>query len=95
MTIDGLAFRLGTSQRRVRQVREQGLRNPLAIREWLDAIQGENPRPLPTKFRIGRPIEEVDCGFCGCPLTVSEDGFEYGGDVFCSTDCCRKSRGWS
>lgn len=95
VTFGGLAFKLGVTEKRVRQVRQQGLANLLAVRDWLEAIRGEDPGPLPERYRIRRQAEESACGFCGCPLFLGEEAFEYVGEVFCSTHCCRKSRGWS
>ena len=36
VTIAGLAFRLGSTQKRVRQVRETGLQDPHMIRDWIE-----------------------------------------------------------
>jgi hypothetical protein len=36
----GLALRLGTTERRVRHVRQHGLGNLLAVRDWMSAIRG-------------------------------------------------------
>lgn len=94
-TIARLAFKLGTTEKRVRQLRQQGITNLLTVRDWLEAIRGEDPGPLPERYRIRQRLEEADCGFCGCPLFVGDEAFEYVGEVFCSTHCCRKSRGWS
>jgi hypothetical protein len=94
MTIAMLAFRLGTSEKRVRNIREHGLTNALAVRDWIEAITGNDPGPLPVRYRLSNRQEVDDCGFCGCPLDVGDYAFEYVGEVFCSTSCCRKSRGW-
>jgi len=45
VTIAKLSFRLGTSMKRVRQIREQGLSQALAVRDWIQAITGIGPRP--------------------------------------------------
>lgn len=95
VSIAGLAFRLGTTERRVRHVRQHGLVNLLAVRDWMGAIRGGDPGSLPEKFRICHRSEEAECGFCGYPLFVDDEAFEYEGDVFCSIYCCRKGRGWS
>jgi hypothetical protein len=92
--ISSLACRMGVTQKRIRQVREQGLQNGLAVRDWLEAITGVDPGPIPELFRIRRQNEECDCCFCGCPLYVGDDAFEYVGEAFCSITCCRHSRGW-
>ena len=89
-----LAFRLGTSQKRVRQIRDSGLTDVLAIRDWIQAITGIDPGPIPEKYRINKLQEEGSCCFCGYPLYVGDDAFDYVGEMFCSTSCARKSRGW-
>ena len=94
MTIEQLAFRLGTSQKRVRQVRDKGLLDTLAIRDWIQAITGKDVGPIPKKYRIHNKQEEGDCQFCGYPLYVGDPAFEYVGEMFCSITCSRKSRGW-
>jgi len=93
-TIEGLSFRMGIPERRIRLAREVGLRDHYAIRDWLEAITGEDPGPLPRSFRILNPVEEDCCRYCGCPLLIGDSGFEYAGDLFCSTACCRTSRKW-
>jgi len=94
MTIEQLAFRLGTSMKRVRQIRESGLTDPLAVRDWIQAIIGVDPGPIPEKFRIANRQEEGSCCFCGYPLFVDDEAFDYVGEMFCSTTCAQKSRGW-
>ncbi len=93
-SIAGLAFRLGSTQKRVREVRAGGLANALAVRDWLEAITGDDPGPIPERYRIRNHTEEAPCGFCGCPLYAGDDAYEYVGEVFCSVSCCRQSRGW-
>lgn len=93
-TIKGLAFQLGTTQKRVRQIRERGLESALAVRDWLQAITGNDPGPIPDKFAIRHHTEEAECNFCGCPLYVGDEAYEYVSDVFCSVTCCRHARGW-
>lgn len=94
VTIESLAFRLGTSRKRVRQVRNTKLDDPLAVRDWIQAITGEDPGPIPEKYRVHSRQEEGDCCFCGFPLYSGDDAYEYVGSMFCSITCCRKSRGW-
>ncbi len=50
VTIEQLAFRLGTSQKRVRTIREKGLTCNLAVRDWIQAITMEDPGPIPEKY---------------------------------------------
>ena len=92
--IDSLAFKLGTSKKRVRQIRDVGLTDVLAIRDWLQAITGIDPGPIPEKYRVNNLHEEGSCCFCGYPLYTGDDAFDYVGEMFCSTSCARKSRGW-
>lgn len=91
-TIAWLAFRVGATERRVRQVREQGLKNHLAVRDWIEAITGTDPGPIPAKHRL---TDTEECQFCGVPLDRGDDAYEYVGEVFCSIRCCRHSRGWN
>lgn len=93
-TIAALAFRIGTSQKRVRQVREHGLHDSLAVRDWIEAITDEDPGPIPEGYRIQGRMEETECCFCGYPLFDNDEAYEYVGDVYCSVSCCRMSRGW-
>lgn len=94
VTIEALAFRLGTTQKRVRKIRNTKFDNSLAVRDWIQAITGEDPGPIPQKVCIHSRQDEGDCCFCGCPLYAGDDAYEYVGSLFCSTTCCRKSRGW-
>lgn len=94
-TIASLAFRLGTTQKRIRQARQRGLDDPLAVRDWIEAITGVDPGPIPARYVIRRQAEECECSFCGCPLYVGDAAFEYVGGAFCSVACCRQSRGWN
>jgi len=66
----------------------------LAVRDWIQAITGVDPGPIPEKFRIANRQEEGSCCFCGYPLFVDDEAFDYVGEMFCSTSCARKSRGW-
>lgn len=93
-TIGALAFIVGVSQKRVRHVRERGVENRHAVRDWLEAITGEDPGPLPERYRILRPVDEAGCDDCGCPLYVGDSAYEFAGAVYCSVTCCRKSRGF-
>ena len=93
-TIEQLAFRLGTSQKRVRTIREKGLTCNLAVRDWIQAITTDDPGPIPEKYRIGHRTEEGECCFCGYPMYVGDDAYDYVGEMFCSITCSRKSRGW-
>lgn len=91
-SIRELAMQLGLTQRRIREARSAGLADPLAVRDWLQAITSMDVGPLPERYRICRRIEEADCGECGCPLQVGDQAYEYVGGIFCSVNCCRASR---
>ena len=93
-TIEQLAFRQGVPVKRVREIREQGLDEAPVVRDWIKAISGEDPGPMPEKYRVNNRQEEGDCCFCGYPLYVGDTPFEYIGSMFCSIHCCRKSRNW-
>ncbi len=93
VTIEALAFRIGVTQKRIRAVRASGLDDALAVRDWLQAITGTDPGPIPEKYRIGNPTEETECSFCGCPIFQGEPAYLYLSEVFCSRHCCRRSRG--
>lgn len=94
-TIKQLSFLLGITCKRIREVRAKGLDDPLAVRDWLERITGEDPGPIAASYRINHHNEEASCGHCGCPLYVGDTAFEYVGEAFCSRTCCRKSRGWT
>jgi hypothetical protein len=94
MTIELFASKLGTTQKRVRKLRGIGIADPLTVRDWIQAITGTDPGPIPSRLRIQAKTEETECNFCGCPVLLGEETYEYVGQVFCSTSCCRKSRGW-
>lgn len=94
VTISGLAQRTGITQKRIRQVRERGLSDPMTIRDWIQAITGEDPGPIPTSIRIGITTEKTECDFCGYPFIVGDEAWSYVDEVFCSVNCCRKSRNW-
>jgi hypothetical protein len=93
-TIGELSFRLGISQKRIRQLRDQGLSDPYAVRDWLEAIVGDDVGPLPERYRIRHWTEEGSCGQCGYPMDTGDHALEYLNDIFCSVACCRQSRGW-
>lgn len=94
VTIAGLAFRLGSTQKRVREIRETGLEDPKVIRDWIEAITGQDPGPHPERYQVNGPREETECCFCGYPLFNADEAWEYMSEVFCSISCCRKSKGW-
>jgi|GEM_PF-778497 len=94
VTIEQLAFRLGSTMKRVREIRQKGLAKATVVRDWIQAITGEDPGPIPDKYRINNRQEEGSCGFCGYPLYVGDEAFDYVGEMFCSIYCCRKSRNW-
>ncbi|MDC0937037.1 hypothetical protein OAS39_12185 [Pirellulales bacterium] len=94
MAIGALSFRMGVTQTRVREVRHKGLQDSYAVRDWLEAITGEDVGPLPERRRISRYLEEAVCGYCGHPLYVGDFAYEYLEEVFCSATCSRRSRGW-
>ena len=94
MTIAGLALRLGFTQKRVRLIRSAGIQDPHVIRDWMEAITGEDPGPLPERYRVNGIREETECCFCGYPLFNGDEAWEYVSEVFCSISCCRKSKGW-
>lgn len=94
VSIRSLAFRLGTTLNRIREVRSEGLQCPLAIRDWLQAITGDDPGPIPKPIRITLEYDQSKCEFCGLPLLVNDSAYSYVGEVYCSVTCCRTSRGW-
>lgn len=49
---------------------------------------------IPEKFQVHNKREEGSCCFCGYPLYVDDEAFEYAGKMFCSITCSRKSQGW-
>ena len=48
-TIGGLAFAMGITQKRVREVREKGIEERKGVRNWLEFLSGEDPGPLPER----------------------------------------------
>lgn len=93
-TIDQLSFIMGIAKKRIRHVREHGLQGPAAVQDWLQAISGEDPGPLPERYYVRHLTEEGACCYCGGPIYHGEYAWEYVGGMFCSVTCCRKSRGW-
>ncbi|MDZ4851100.1 MAG: hypothetical protein SGI77_17570, partial [Pirellulaceae bacterium] len=77
-----------------REIRQKGLAKATVVRDWIQAITGEDPGPIPDKYRINNRQEEGSCCFCGYPLYVGDEAFDYVGEMFCSIYCCRKSRNW-
>jgi hypothetical protein len=88
-TILQLAFVMGITQKRIRAVRSAGLLDRNAVRDWLEAITGLDPGPLPERYRISRRDEEADCCDCAYPLGVGDEAYEYALGAFCSVTCCR------
>jgi hypothetical protein len=93
-TIGSLAFRLGLSKTRVRQVRDRGLNDPLAVRDWIQALTGDDVGPIPEKYWMRHHTQEASCAQCGYPMDVGDYAYMYLNEVFCSIACCRLSRGW-
>jgi hypothetical protein len=46
VTIRELAKRMQITQKRIRQIREIGLDDRHTIRDWVEAITGQDPGPL-------------------------------------------------
>jgi len=46
VTIRALSQRTGITMKRIRMIRERGLSDPHAIRDWIEAITGEDPGSL-------------------------------------------------
>lgn len=94
ITIEFLAFRLGISQKRIRQARSSGIADVLAIRDWVEAITGTDPGPIPQKQIVLRESIPSTCDCCGRQFEIGDLGYGYVGGIFCSINCCRKNRGW-
>ena len=60
VTVEALAFRLWTTQKRVRKIRNTKLDDPLAVRDWIQAITGKDPGPIPEKYCVHKRQEEGD-----------------------------------
>lgn len=93
-TIRSLASKLGTTMQRIREARSKGLTGANAVRDWIQAITGSDPGPMPSRIQISTQIEFKECTFCGYPFSHRDEAFKYIDEVFCSITCCRKSRGW-
>ena len=46
VTIRELSARMGITMKRIRQVRRDGLQHPAYIRDWVQAITGQDPGPI-------------------------------------------------
>ena len=46
ITIRELSHRMGITMKRIREVRRDGLRDPGFIRDWIEAITGDDPGPI-------------------------------------------------
>jgi len=90
VTIRALAKKMQITIKRVREVREKGLRGP-SVRDWMEHITGNDPGPIPSRYRIRHHTEETICSHCGCPLYVGDFAFEYAGEAYCSPRCLRAS----
>jgi hypothetical protein len=93
VTISELPFRLGSTQKQVREVRETGLQDPHVTRDWMEAMTGHDPGPVPERYQVSGVREEAECCFCGYPLFNGDDAWDLAGQVLCSISCCRKCHG--
>ncbi len=91
ITIFVLAVKVGSSQRRVRLLRQTGLTEATVIRDWLEAITGQDPGPVPKCCRIENAYEGAECHFCRYPLFHDDVAWRYADRVYCTMDCCVKS----
>ena len=91
ITIPVLAVKVGLSQRRVRLLKHTGLTGAAVIREWLCAITGQDPGPVPKRCKIENEYEGADCYFCGYPLFHDDVVWRYADHVYCTVDCVRKN----
>ena len=91
MTIPILASQLGLSQRRVRLLRHTGLTDAAVIRDWLKAITGQDPGPVPKRCKIENEYEGAECHFCGYPLFHGDVVWRYADHAYCTIDCVRKN----
>lgn len=87
VTIKSLSQRTGISMKRIREVREKGLTDSHAVRDWMEAISGIDPGPTPEKIRIESSCGEYFCEFCGSPLFEGESAFLLSTKVYCSLAC--------
>jgi hypothetical protein len=46
VTIRELSARMDITMKRIREVRRAGLHDPNAIRDWIEAITGQDPGPI-------------------------------------------------
>ena len=90
MTIPILASQLGLSQRRVRLLKHTGLTDAAVIRDWLEAITGQDPGPVPKRSKIENQYEGADCYFCGYPLFPDDVVWRYADHAYCTIDCVRR-----
>lgn len=90
VTIKMLAARIGTTQKRVRQVRVSGFTDPLSIRDWIQAITGDDPGQVLIRFRVDKRSEDFKCANCGRFLNYGEDVYRFGPGIYCSKHCCRE-----
>ena len=91
ITIPILAAKLGLSQRRVRLLKHTGLTDAAVIRDWLEAITGQDPGPVPKRCKIENEYEGAECHFCGYPLFHDDVVWRYANHVYCTVDCVRKN----
>ena len=91
ITISVLAVKVGSSQRRVRLLRHTGLIDAAVIRDWLEAITGQDPGPVPRCCKIENAYEGAECHFCRYPLFHDDVAWRYADRVYCTMDCCVKS----
>ena len=82
-TISGLAFTMGITQKRVREVREKGINDRNGVRDWLESLTGDDPGPLPERYRIRSRDEAFDCPQCGCPLGRGDLAYEFACSAYC------------
>ena len=94
VTVDYLAFRLGWSKGRVQATCQNGLSKPRDIQQWLTTIAETEYSDVPAKSSVRDGSPAADCNFCGCPMSIGDQVFEYQQNVYCSNHCCRKSSGW-
>lgn len=88
VTIRELSERTKIPMKRIRELRELGIDDSFVLRDWMEAITGSAPGPMPRQ--IFAESESV-CGLCGLPLREGELLFRWQEDVFCSLTCCENS----
>ena len=91
ITIPILAVKVGSSQRRVRLLRHTGLTDAAVIRDWLEAITGQDPGPVPKRCKIENEYEGAECHCCGYPLFHGDVVWRYADHAYCTIDCVRKN----